>query len=74
MGAGRAKKGQPIDHAVGIIIHHKVGDYVESGAELFTLHAKDQSTFDAAKTRLLAAHTWSDEPVPPLPHSYGLVK
>ncbi len=74
MGAGRAKKGQPIDHAVGIVIHHKVGDYVENGAELFTLHAKDRSTFDAAKARLLAAHTWSDEPVPPLPHSYGLVK
>ena len=74
LGAGRAKKGQPIDHAVGIIIHCKVGDQVEAGEPLFSIHAKDQITLEAARQRLLAAHTWSDEPVAPLPHSYGLVK
>ncbi len=31
LGAGRAKKGDPIDHAVGFIIHHKVGDHVSQG-------------------------------------------
>ncbi len=29
LGAGRAKKGDLVDHAVGFIIHRKVGDYVE---------------------------------------------
>ncbi len=32
LGAGRAKKGDPIDHAVGFVIHHKVGDKIEKGS------------------------------------------
>src|SRR6185295_9517370 len=35
LGAGRAKKSDSIDHAVGIVIHHKVGDKVEKGEPLF---------------------------------------
>src|ERR1044071_2891671 len=31
LGAGRARKSDPIDHAVGFIIPHKVGDLVEKG-------------------------------------------
>ena len=30
LGAGRARKEDPIDHSVGIVVHHKVGDYVEA--------------------------------------------
>ncbi|MGW8250133.1 MAG: thymidine phosphorylase [Anaerolineales bacterium] len=74
LGAGRAKKGDPIDHAVGIIVHHKVGDYVELDQPLFTLHANRQDVFEEAKPRLLEAHTWSDEQVKPLPLFYGVVK
>ncbi len=40
LGAGRAKKGDPIDHAVGVIVHHKVGDLVQAGDPLFTMHAQ----------------------------------
>src|SRR5574339_324836 len=39
LGAGRAKKSDAIDHAVGFVIHHKVGDKVEAGEPLFTVHA-----------------------------------
>lgn len=74
LGAGRAKKGDPIDHAVGIVVHHKVGDKVQKGAPLFTLHANDQSKLQAAHYRTLAAHAWSQKKVKPLPHSYGVVK
>jgi pyrimidine-nucleoside phosphorylase len=28
LGGGREKKGDPIDHAVGVVAHHKVGDRV----------------------------------------------
>jgi pyrimidine-nucleoside phosphorylase len=74
LGAGRAKKGDPVDHAVGIEILHKVGDQVSQGDALFVVHANDSSGLDEASQHLLAAHTWSDDPVEPLPLFYGVVK
>jgi pyrimidine-nucleoside phosphorylase len=74
LGAGRAKKGDPIDPAVGIIIHHKVGDYVEAGDHLFTIHANDQGGLDDGRKHLLDAHVWQETPVEPLPLFYGVVK
>lgn len=74
LGAGRARKGDPVDHAVGIEILHKVGDRVEAGQPLFVLHAADQPGFEAARQRLLEAHTWSAAPVAALPLFYGLVR
>ena len=73
LGAGRSKKGQPVNHAVGIVIHHKVGNKVEAGEPLFTIHADTQATLDEVKPELLAAHLWSDDPVEPLPLFYGVV-
>jgi pyrimidine-nucleoside phosphorylase len=70
LGAGRARKGDPIDYAVGVIVHYKVGEYVEAGTPLFTVHANDEAKLAAAEARLLAAHTFSDEPVPPYPLFY----
>lgn len=74
LGAGRAKKGDPIDLAVGIIIHHKVGDFVETGDPLFTIHANNQAKLEESRQRLLSAHVWSELPVDPLPLFYGVVK
>jgi pyrimidine-nucleoside phosphorylase len=70
LGAGRAKKGDPIDHAVGLVVHHKVGDRLEKGQPLFTVHANDQTRLDEACASVLAAHQFSDHPVPPLPLFY----
>jgi len=70
LGAGRAQKGDPVDHAVGFVIHHKVGDRVEKGEPLFTVHASDQKRLDAAIASVLAAHVIVDHPVPPLPLFY----
>ncbi|MDH5507790.1 MAG: thymidine phosphorylase [Anaerolineae bacterium] len=74
LGAGRAKKGDPIDHAVGIMIHHNVGDHLVEGDALFTIHANDEVLLAEARERLLAAHAWSDEAVEPLPLFYGVVR
>lgn len=74
LGAGRARKGEPIDYAVGIEILHKVGDYVQVGQPLFVVHARSEADFEAARRRLLAAHQWSQEVVNPLPHFYGIVR
>jgi pyrimidine-nucleoside phosphorylase len=71
LGAGRAKKDDPIDHAVGFVVHHKVGDKVEKGQPLFTIHANDEKLLENARKSVLAAHGWNDTPVPALPLFYG---
>ncbi len=68
LGGGRAKKGDPIDYGVGIMLHAKVGDEVAPGAPLFTIHAHSDDTLVAARERLLAAIQWSDASVTPPPH------
>jgi pyrimidine-nucleoside phosphorylase len=70
LGAGRARKGDPIDHTVGVVVHYKVGDFVEAGTPLFTIHANDEAKHATAEKRLLAAHTFSDQPVEPYPLFY----
>lgn len=70
LGAGRAKKSDPIDHAVGFLIHRKVGDRVEAGEPLFTIHANDASKLAEARRAVLQAHVFSDDEVAPLPLFY----
>lgn len=74
LGAGREKKGAPIDYGVGILVHHKVGDKIEAGEPLFTIHANNQDRLEHARQQLLAAHTWSVVPIEPLPLFYGVVR
>jgi pyrimidine-nucleoside phosphorylase len=70
LGAGRTRKGDAVDHAVGVIVHYKVGDYVESETPLFTIHANDGAALTKAAERILAAHRFSEQPVEPYPLFY----
>jgi pyrimidine-nucleoside phosphorylase len=70
LGAGRAKKTDPVDHAVGFVIHHKVGDKIKEGEPLFTVHANDEKKLAEAIEAVSAAHVIEDFPVPPLPLFY----
>jgi pyrimidine-nucleoside phosphorylase len=74
LGGGRAKKSDSIDYAVGVIVHHKVGERVEAGQPLFTVHANDKALMAQACQQLLQAHAWSDSPVEPLPLFYGVIR
>ena len=74
LGAGRARKGESIDHAVGIEILHKIGDSVRTGQPLIVVHAGNETAFEVARQRLLLAHQWSREPLDPLPHFYGVIR
>lgn len=74
LGAGREKKSDLIDHAVGIMVHRNVGDQVKQGDLLFTVHANDQEKYEEAKLNLAQAITWSEKPVEPLPLFYGIVE
>ncbi len=74
LGAGRARKNDSIDHAVGIVIHRKVGDFVPEGEKLFTLYANRQDRLEAAKSRILGAYQWSQTSCPPLPLFFDVIK
>lgn len=74
LGAGRAKKTDSIDHAVGIEVLHNVGDFVEKNQPVFIVHANDEQRLTAAGERLLSALAWSAEPVEPLPLFYGVIE
>jgi thymidine phosphorylase len=63
LGAGRAAKGDPIDHAVGVVVHAKRGDRVEQGERLATVHARGD--FDRAS--IGACFEIGDEPAGPEP-------
>jgi pyrimidine-nucleoside phosphorylase len=71
LGAGRAKKSDPVDHAVGFLIHHKVGDRVDAGDLLFTIHANEKSRLSEARDAVLGAHQFSESPVQKLPLFYN---
>jgi pyrimidine-nucleoside phosphorylase len=73
LGGGREKKGDPIDHSVGVIVHYKVGELVQKDTPLFTIHANDEAQLAAARERALAAHTFSNSPVQRLPLFYRRV-
>jgi thymidine phosphorylase len=48
LGAGRARKEDPVSAGAGIEMHAKPGDLVTAGSPLLTLHADDAGRFPAA--------------------------
>lgn len=74
LGAGRSRKGDPVDHAVGIVVHRKVGDRLKRGEPLFTVHANDERKAEAAADQVLQAHTFSRSVVEPLPLFYRTIR
>jgi thymidine phosphorylase len=68
LGAGRERKEDPIDHAVGIVVHAKPGDEVAAGDALAHIHARDTARGEQAVAEVLAAYAVVDGPVarPPL--------
>ncbi|MBN9606062.1 MAG: thymidine phosphorylase [Actinomycetales bacterium] len=55
LGAGRARKEDPVDHAAGIDLHVKPGDPVRAGDPLFTLGTSDTGRFARALEALEGA-------------------
>ncbi|MDD4735339.1 MAG: thymidine phosphorylase [Kiritimatiellae bacterium] len=63
MGAGRKRTDDTIDFAVGISNLAKIGDQVEPGQRLLTLHANDAFKLEDAEHLVAQAFTYADEPV-----------
>ncbi len=68
LGAGRAKKTDLINHAVGFVFNKKVGDSVKKGEPLCVIHAASEESAVVAEASILAACQFSDSPVSALPH------
>ena len=73
LGGGRATKESVIDLSVGVVLHKKVGDRVEAGESLATIHAPDEAKAAEAAELLRKCYTFSDEPVEKAPFIKGVV-
>ena len=73
MGAGRAKKDDVIDPAVGFVMDKRIGDRVEKGDLIATLHPRTGESARQAEQDILAALSFSPAPVPPARLLYALV-
>ncbi|MDD7615489.1 MAG: pyrimidine-nucleoside phosphorylase [Clostridiaceae bacterium] len=60
LGAGREKKGDPIDPSAGIILKKKTGDFVEKGQTLAVFHTDDSKKVKDAEKEFFDALTFSD--------------
>ncbi len=60
LGAGRARKQDPVQHAAGIDLHAKPGDAVVEGQPLFTLATDDPDRFARALESLDGAYRIGD--------------
>ncbi|MEL6180743.1 MAG: thymidine phosphorylase [Myxococcota bacterium] len=67
LGAGRSRAGDPIDHAVGLVVHHKRGTLLRGGDPLVTIHARDSASAQEAAHALAQAITLTDEAPEPRP-------
>jgi len=74
LGAGRTRKDDPIDYAVGILVHKKVGDALHIGEPVFTLYANDPARLAQAKERLAHAIVYSEQSTTPLPAFYNTLQ
>ena len=52
LGAGRARKEDPVSASAGVVMHAKPGDAVTAGQPLLELHADDPARFEAALAAL----------------------
>lgn len=64
LGGGRETKESTIDLSVGLILHKKVGDYVEKGDSLACIYGNDKYKIETAKARFLQAYTINQTPPP----------
>lgn len=73
LGAGRAKKEDPIDFAAGIIMHKKLGEAVEAGEPICTFYADDPALFAPAEQMYRSGLVIGPDCPPAMPLIYARV-
>lgn len=67
LGAGRGKKDDLIDPAVGIVFHKKTGDWVSKGETIAMIHANDENRADEGMELLKRSIFFDQNKRDPLP-------
>jgi pyrimidine-nucleoside phosphorylase len=67
LGAGRTRKDEAIDHAVGVVCVSKRGDRVAQGDVLAVVHAHDEETADRAVAAVASCYELAPDPPQPVP-------
>jgi pyrimidine-nucleoside phosphorylase len=62
LGGGRERKEDSVDPAVGIVLHKKVGDHVNSGELIATIHYHSQARAERAKQLIESSCRMEDAP------------
>lgn len=73
LGAGRIKKEDSIDHAVGIWLNKKISDKVEDGEVLAYIHANDMQKGEEAARKLRSAYEIVENEVKPLKYILDII-
>lgn len=73
LGAGRDRVEDVIDNAVGFHLWHRVGDWVEDGEPLATIHSRERAQGLEAEGRLAACYRIGAKPPEPRPLIFSLV-
>ena len=74
LGGGRAEKGAAIDLSVGIVLKKKLGDRVEIGESLGTIHARTMEDAREAAELLRGCYELAEKPVERRPFIRGVVR
>jgi pyrimidine-nucleoside phosphorylase len=62
LGGGRERKEDSVDPAVGIVLHKKVGDSVDAGEPIATIHYNSQARAEQAKRMIEASCEIRNQP------------
>ncbi len=71
IGAGRLQKEDKIHYQVGLLLNHKVGDFIEVNEELLKVYLDD---IDVKVNDILDCFTIEDEPIEKAPLIYEIIK
>lgn len=74
LGGGRETKESVIDLSVGMVLHKKVGDFVQAGESLATVYANDRDKLEVAKERFLKAYHFDERQPEKLPFIKGVIR
>jgi pyrimidine-nucleoside phosphorylase len=60
LGGGRERKEDPVDHGVSLEFHRHIGDRVEAGEKLVTIHYNSEAKLAEAKEMIAASFVFGE--------------
>jgi len=74
IGAGRKKKGDPVDFGVGMVLAKQVGDKVGKAEPFARVYARSEADADAAVSACIASYSFSEGRTEALPLVYETIE